>query len=92
MLEKLAAFYVVHHKVNSIGFLENVVHSNEKWMVHFIQDKLLCFHIVNRIMLDNHIFSYALHCMIFLGRLAENQVYLSKSSSADFLYQFEVQK
>ena len=41
MLEKLTALNELHYEVNSVSFLENVVHSDYKRVVNLVENELL---------------------------------------------------
>lgn len=41
MLEQLATLDELHDEVDAVGFLENVVHANDEWVVHLMEDQLL---------------------------------------------------
>lgn len=86
MLEELTTLDEVHYKVDSVGFLENVVHSDDERMVHLLKNHTLNFKAFYRLMFDDDVFSDALHSKEFSILLALNQVYFAKGSSADHMH------
>lgn len=38
VFEELATLNELHDEVNSVLFLEDVIHSNHEWMVHLLED------------------------------------------------------
>jgi hypothetical protein len=36
MLEKLSALNELHNEVDAVGFLEDVVHSNDEWVIDLV--------------------------------------------------------
>ena len=59
--EKLTALDEVHDEVNSQGFLENVIHSDDEGMIDLLKDHAFHFKTSDRPMRQHHILPYTLH-------------------------------
>ena len=66
VLEKLSTLDELHDEVDAEGFLENVVHTNDEWMVYLVENKLFDLQWLNRLVLDNNIFADNLHGVVFV--------------------------
>ena len=90
MLEELSSLHVVHHEVDAVGLLKHVVHAHKEGVVQLIEDELFCLHIIYCVVLDYHVFAYALHRMVFLRLLAKDQVNFAKGPTAYLLDELKV--
>ena len=80
MLEEFTPLDVVHHEVDSISLLKDIVHSYKERVIYLVKDELLVFDVVNSIVLDNYVFPDALHRVVLIRFLAVDKVHLAESS------------
>jgi len=92
MLKQLTALDKLHHKVDSKGFCEDVLHRDDERVFDLQQDELLDFKALHGFMVDDHILSDALHRVDLVILLILNQIYFSESTSAHELQDFEIIK
>lgn len=53
----------VHDEVDAEGLNENVFHADDERVVYLIQDHFLKVQVLQRVMFNDYIFTYALHCI-----------------------------
>ena len=61
MLKKFSALDEVHDEVDAERFLEDIVHANDKGVIHLVENQFLDLERIDWVMLDDHILSDALH-------------------------------
>ena len=90
MFEEFSALNKVHDKVDTVGFLENVVHADDEWMVHLQQDQLFDFERVDWVVFDDDVFSNNFHSVQPIVAFALNQKYFPKSATSDAFDKFKI--
>ena len=68
MPEKLTTFDKLHDEENSVFVLENIVHSNNKRMINFVQDFFFEVKGLKGVVVKHSILSNTLHCVNLTGR------------------------
>ena len=90
MLEELATLDELHDEVDAVGFLEDVVHANDEGMVNLVKDELLDLERLDRLVLDDHILSNALHGVELIILFVVDEVDFAESTATDNANQLEV--
>lgn len=63
MLKQLSPLDEVHDEIDAKWLLKNKFHAYNEGMVHLVQNGFLKVQVLNRIVLDNDIFSNTFHCI-----------------------------
>lgn len=83
MLEELTTLDKLHDEVDTVGFLEDVVHANYKRMVDLIKDEFLDLERFDGLMLDDDILPDALHGVMPVVLFVVDEVDLAKCSPSN---------
>ena len=73
MLEELTTLDELHDEVDSVGLLEDVVHSDDERVVHLVEDQLLNLEGLDGLVLDHDIFPDAFHGVVLIGELVVDE-------------------
>lgn len=90
MAEELTSFDKFHKEVDTELILEDIFHINQEWVINLPQNIFFKLNIFHLLILENYVFSDALHSVHFFGLVVFNQEYLAKSALADHFYNIEV--
>ena len=90
MLEKFSSLDKVHDEVDAESFLEDIVHANNKGVIHLVENEFLNLERIDWVVLDDHILSDALHRVQLPILFATDQIHLAKCATPNDTQQFEV--
>ena len=90
MLEKFSPLDVVHDEIDSVCFLEDIVHTYEERVVDLEENELFSQYVLLSIVLEDHIFPDALHRVVLVCLLAVDSVYFPESTPADLADHLEI--
>jgi len=90
MLKELSALNELHDKVDPVGLLENIVHSNYKRMVHLIEDEFLDLERLYGFVLYHDIFSDNLHREVFVLQFIAHEIDFAESATTYDANELEV--
>ena len=90
MFLQFATLYVIHHEVDSVGLLKDVVHSDDERVVNLVQNDFLTLNVIDCVVFENDILPYALHGIVHVSLLAVDKVDFSKSALTYYLDHFKV--
>lgn len=78
MSDKISSFYhllnEIHDEVDAKRLNEYELHANDEGMIHLVQDSLFQVQIFERIMLDDYVFTDALHSIELFCVFVLNEV------------------
>jgi len=80
MSEKLTTLNEIHEEINSISITENIIHTNDEWMIDFVKNLFFELKGVHRLVLNDDILSNTFHSINFLGPDVHNLKNFSKST------------
>ena len=90
VFEEFASLNEVHNEVDSVRLLEHIVHANDEWVIHLVQNQFLNLQTVDGLVLDDHVFSDTFHGVEFATDLALHQIHFAKGASANDRNKLEV--
>ena len=90
MLKKFSSLDEVHDEVDAERFLEDIVHANDKGVIHLVENEFLDLERVDWVVLDDHVLSDTLHRVQLPILLATDQIHLAKCAAPNDTQQFEV--
>ena len=90
VLKELAALNELHDEVDSVSFLEDVVHPDNERVIDLVKDQLFDLERLYGLMLNHYILPDALHGVILAISTIFDQVDFSESASPDNTDELEV--
>ena len=90
VFEQFATLHELHDKVDAVGLLKDVVHTDDERMVHLVQNQLLNLERLDRLVLYYDVLPDCLHSVVLAADLAANEVNLAKSSLSNHAEQLKV--
>jgi len=90
MLKQLSSLYKLHNKVNPESLSKHMIHGDNEGVFHLDEDQLFNFQTLQRVVVDHHVFSDALHCVDLHIFLVLDEVDLAEGASANELQDLEV--
>ena len=83
MLKEFAPLNELHDEVDPVGFLEHIIHADDEWMVHLVQNESLDLERLDRFVLYYYILSDHLHREILILQLVTNKINFAESTSTN---------